>query len=151
MSGVLYSRKNVLLARRKKEAGTTMIEVLVTIVIVSLGLLGYAGLLVNGQKNNLTAYWHGQATILAYDIAESMRGNKVAATTAAAYNIAIGTSASGSTVPRTELATWKSALALTLPSGDGSITVGIGGKTTIIIKWVDGNGNVRTLTTETQI
>ena len=130
--------------------GTTMIEVLVTIIVVSMGLLGYAGLLANSQKSNLTAYWHGQATILADDITESMRTNRAAAL-ASNYNIAIGSSATGSTIPATEVATWKSNLSTSLPSGDGSISVVLGGKATITIRWTDNAGTAQTLTTETQL
>ena len=135
----------------KKQGGASMIEVLVTIVVVSLGLLGYAGLLANAQKSNLTAYWHGQATILADSITECMRANRTVATSSAAYNISIGTAASGNTLAQSDLARWKSALSASLPTGDGSVSIGLNGKATITIQWLDASGNAKSLVTETQL
>lgn len=52
-----------------------MIEVLVSIVILSIGLLGVAGLQVMGMKNNHSAYLRTQATTLAYQFADILRSN----------------------------------------------------------------------------
>lgn len=136
---------------RRHEHGTTMIEVLVTIVVVSIGLLGYAGLLANGQKSNLTAYWHAQATMQAYDIIECMRANRAEAVTTAAYNIGVGVAAAGSTVAKSDLIRWKAALASALPSGDGGVTVTLDGKATIDIRWTIDGGTVKKFVTETQL
>ena len=59
-----------------KNKGFTLLEVLITVVILAIGLLGLAGLQVNGMKNNLSAEQRGLASQLAYDMADRIRGNR---------------------------------------------------------------------------
>ncbi len=51
--------------------GTTMIEVLVTIVILAFGLLGLAGLEARLQQSELEAYQRAQALVLLNDMAKA--------------------------------------------------------------------------------
>lgn len=55
--------------------GFTLIEVLVTLIVMSVGLLSLAGLQVIGLRNNHSAYLRSQATIQSYDIIDRMRVN----------------------------------------------------------------------------
>ncbi|MDQ7091095.1 MAG: type IV pilus modification protein PilV [Methylococcales bacterium] len=59
----------------KKNHGFTLIEVLISMVILAIGLLGLAGIQMMGLKNNLSSYQRGQATLLVYDMADRMRTN----------------------------------------------------------------------------
>lgn len=59
----------------KKQKGFTLIEILVAVVILSIGLLGVASLQVQGLRNNQSAYLRSQASLLAYDMADRMRTN----------------------------------------------------------------------------
>jgi type IV pilus assembly protein PilV len=59
----------------QKLAGFTLIEVLVTIVILSVGLLGMAALQITGVRSATGATSRTQATLLADDIVERMRAN----------------------------------------------------------------------------
>jgi len=61
-----------------KQHGLTMLEILVTIVVVSVGLLGIAGLQIAGLKGTRNSDYRTQATILANDMAERIRANMVA-------------------------------------------------------------------------
>lgn len=65
--------------RRKDQAGFTLVEVLVALLVLSFGLLGLAMLQAAGQKFNNDSYMRSQATVLAYDIIDRMRANKAAA------------------------------------------------------------------------
>jgi type IV pilus assembly protein PilV len=56
-------------------SGFTMIEVLITILVVSIGLLGLAGLQISGLRANMGSEARSKATILANDIAERMHAN----------------------------------------------------------------------------
>ena len=56
--------------------GFTLIEVLVTLVILTFGLLGIAGLMAKGQRIAFEAYQRQQAVALASDMAERIRGNR---------------------------------------------------------------------------
>jgi type IV pilus assembly protein PilV len=58
-----------------RQAGVTLIEVLVTMVIVAVGLLGLAGLQVRGLAIQKDAHGRAIATQLALDIADRMRSN----------------------------------------------------------------------------
>jgi len=64
--------------RLSLQAGLTMIEILITIVVVSVGLLGLAGLQIAGLKGTSNSALRTQATVLANDIAERMRANLAA-------------------------------------------------------------------------
>ncbi|MDH5325357.1 MAG: type IV pilus modification protein PilV [Gammaproteobacteria bacterium] len=55
--------------------GATMVEVLVSLLILSLGLLGVAGLQTTGLRSNQSAYLRSQATHIASDMADRMRAN----------------------------------------------------------------------------
>ena len=58
-----------------RSRGFTMIEMLVTTIIVSIGLLGVAGLQVKSLQYNQSAYFRSQATFIAYDMIDRMRMN----------------------------------------------------------------------------
>ncbi len=62
-----------------KLTGFTLIEVLVTLVILTFGLLGIAGLMAKGQRIAFEAYQRQQAVALATDMAERVRGNRMLA------------------------------------------------------------------------
>lgn len=58
------------------QAGFTLIEVMVAIVILSFGLLGVAGLMVTGIQFTHSAQQRTMATQLAYDMIDRMRSNQ---------------------------------------------------------------------------
>jgi type IV pilus assembly protein PilV len=60
----------------QKSSGFTLIEVLVTMVIICFGMLGLAGLILKGHQASSEAYQRNQALILANDIAEKMKTNR---------------------------------------------------------------------------
>ena len=64
-------------ASARSVLGFTMIEVLVTMVIMMFGLLGIAGLILKGQKAGHEAYQRNQALIFAIDMAEKMKTNRL--------------------------------------------------------------------------
>jgi type IV pilus assembly protein PilV len=53
-----------------------MIEILVTLVILMIGLLGIAGLMAQGQRASFEAYQRQQALALANDMAERVKANR---------------------------------------------------------------------------
>lgn len=60
---------------RNVQMGVSLIEVLVTMVILAIGLLGVAGMQVMSVKNTQVAAQRSIATQQAYDIVERMRAN----------------------------------------------------------------------------
>lgn len=59
--------------------GFTLIEVLVTLVIMAVGLMGLAGLQMTSLNNQLESYQRAQALLLVEDMANRLRANAVAA------------------------------------------------------------------------
>jgi type IV pilus assembly protein PilV len=121
---------------RHSEAGFTLLEVMVAVLVLSIGLLGLAGLQATGIRNNHSAYMQSQAISYGYDIIDRMRANRLSALSGT-YNIAIGDSApSGTTVAATDLREWKNLIQANLLTGDASANVN-GGVVTVIVQWDD--------------
>ena len=137
-----------------RQRGTSMIEVLVTMIIVALGLLGYAGLMTVSIKDNNSAYFRTQATLLSYDIIERVRMNKILAK-AGNFNIALGGAVpNGANIQLVELSSWRANIAQSLPSGAGSVSVDGSGKVTIVIQWIEmikGSATPTNFTTQSVI
>jgi len=124
---------------RHSMRGFTLLEVLVAIVVLSIGLLGLAGLMASSLKNSHSAYQRTQATWLAYDALDRMRANRQVAM-AGGYNLALGATPGGSALAAIDLGEWDAALANTLPAGKGSIAVAAGGAVKIVVQWNDARG-----------
>lgn len=112
----------------RRQLGFNLIEVMVALVILSLGVLGMAALQTTAIKQNNSAYMRSQANQLAYDLADRMRANRANLTeylqkTAGTNNDGCTTTAgcSGTEMAGDDLAEWFSALARELPSGDGMV------------------------------
>jgi len=131
-----------------RQSGSTMIEVLVSMVIIAIGLLGFAGLLAQAMKSSQTAYFRSQATFLAYDIVERMRANRGAAINGS-YSISYGTAPVGGTMAGDDLVDWRTGIGQALPAGDGDVSAVLNGTVTIKIKWNDGNENTEFITQST--
>lgn len=69
------------------QRGVGLIEILVAVLILSLGLLGMAGLQANALKANQGSYTRSQAVMLSYYILDAMRADRANAI-GLAYNMA---------------------------------------------------------------
>lgn len=120
-----------------RQKGFTLLEVLVAMLILSIGLLGLAGLMASSLRNNHSAYYRSQATWLAYDVIDRMRTNRP---NAAAYVVGIGAASGAVGMAGTDITDWKAMIANTLPEGDGSVAVVAAGEArtvTVDIQWND--------------
>ncbi len=146
-----------------RNRGFTLIEVMVALVVLAVGLLGMASLMVRSQQSNEGAYSRSQATILAYDIVERMRANKMPAsaqetrkvsyaTQASAYALASlptcatpasGQPAAGSAQAAQDLAQWCQQVRVSLPNVDSANTsISRSGNTyTVTIQWQDATAD----------
>lgn len=59
------------------QRGVSLIEVLVAVLIFTIGLVGLGGLLITATRANTTAYIRTQVTFLASNMADRMRANPV--------------------------------------------------------------------------
>ena len=130
------------------QRGATLIEVLVALLVLSIGLLGVAALQVNALQTNASAHVRSQASVLAYDIADRMRANRAVAM-AGGYNVVYATTPTGATLNDLDLANWKAALTNTLPGGEGEIATA-GNIAVIRVRWTDKLGT-QVFETRTQI
>lgn len=60
---------------RNKQQGFTLLEVLIALLVLSIGLLGLAALQTTGLRSNQMATMRTLATQLAYDMTDRMRAN----------------------------------------------------------------------------
>lgn len=66
-------------ATRQRSAGFSMLEVLLTIFIVTVGLLGLVGMQVVAQESEFESYQRAQALVLMNDIVDRINTNRKAA------------------------------------------------------------------------
>lgn len=117
----------------EKQAGFTLLEVLVAIVVLSLGLLGLAGLQAASLRNNQAAYYRGIATQQTYDMADRIRANLAGVRAFNYNNIAPGVPAAdpgcftlvggctAATMALTDSFQWNTVNAALLPGGSGTV------------------------------
>ena len=142
---------------RHGNAGVSLIEVLVAMLVVSFGVLAMSGLLTNSTRYGKTSEYRAIATLLANDIAERMRANPPGVTggsyaLADTYELlseppaandgctqaAPCTGDNGVAMAAKDLADWKRALYFGLPGGAGFISVQADGTSADVwVAWTD--------------
>ena len=131
----------------RSSAGFTLVEVLIALIVLSIGLLGLAALQLQSLKHNTDAYFRTQATMLAYDIIDRMRANDGAVK--AGYYVASAPPSSAQTCGESaggclsaedlaayDLTHWYESLGEALPptSTPSSIAVN-GNRVTVTVRW----------------
>ena len=106
-----------------------MMEILVTIVVLSIGLLGLSGLQLTALRSNQTAYLRSVATTLSYDISDRMRAN-MTAVTSGNYNAPTATQTAAcltnagctpAEMAQHDAFEWEAAIQNALPNGAGVV------------------------------
>lgn len=125
----------------------TLVEVLVTLVIISVGLLGVAALQLATVRNNYDAFVRSQAAMLAADMLDRIRVNRLRV---ADYEVDFSGGGDGEQdepaddedqdealgLAQRDVQQWKQTLATQLPQGDGAISYDVGNRVvTITIAW----------------
>ena len=127
------------------QSGVTLIEALVTLLVLSVGALGIASMQLAGLKYTSGAYGRTQAVILADDMANRLKSNRAFALNFDENDDPVGVSpyelltfdaaspafidcrnvtieCSDAQLVAYDIVTWRNELARVLPSGRGSIT-----------------------------
>ncbi len=147
--------KPVPIPGRRIARGFSLLEVLIALVILSVGLLGLAALQAEGLRGSGSAFTRTQGVLLAADITDRMRANRQALDS---YVIALGDAGTnpgkrcsdttagdaedppctGAEMAQSDIVLWKAALG-NLPNGEGSITAVAGspGRFTVLVQWSD--------------
>jgi len=148
--------------------GFTLFEVLISVLVLSVGLLGLAGLETAGQRDNHSAYLRSQAVLMAYDMVDRMRAN-MGGVTAGDYDSISGipsdpgclsSGCSAAQMAQYDAYEWNTQLAQLLPSGQGKVAKS-GSMFTVTVMWDDdrsgatgtgcGAGDLKCLTVSTQL
>ena len=112
---------------RSRQSGVSLLEVLIAILILSFGLLGMLGLIINSLKLTSSSNYRTIAAQQAYSMADTLRSNvlllaKFQNPTGAAKPTCLTTA--GCTKEEmyvTEVAMWSARLAAMLPAGSGAV------------------------------
>lgn len=128
-------------APSRQEAGFSLVEVLIALVVIAFGLLGLVALQSHSMKSTHSAHLRTQATLYAYDMLDRMRANREAAR-AGGYDLALEDAAptcnpSDADLIDCDRAEWRADVA-SLPNGTGSIGYGAAtGFATVRVQWND--------------
>lgn len=134
-----------------KQQGFSLIEVLISLVVLSVGMMGIAAMYGQGLAATRTAQLRTQAVNLVADMADRIRVNRLggAAYAGAAVDNACGPGGSACTpaeMAAYELFIWNEQVALLLPNGDTNVTfnaVTLPPTYTIQVSWDEvGQGNI---------
>lgn len=151
---------------KNSHSGFSLIEVLVAMLVLTIGLLGMANLQGQSISSSYDAHLRTQATALARNIIDRMRANREEAATSENYKTDFetdpaeaGADCSNNCTPdqmaRQDLVEWKCNLGAymdkdfcnglvsqaTLPNGDGQIEDHVAtGQTKVTVRWTDSTG-----------
>ena len=107
---------------RRAQRGFTLIEILVTVVLISVGLLGIAALQLTTLRGNQESYVRSQANVLAGDILDRIRGNPFAFRDGL-YETNFDGAGNDTTTAGRDVRDWQASIDQILP-GDDLITAG---------------------------
>jgi type IV pilus assembly protein PilV len=136
--------------RRQTQRGVSIIEVLVTLLTVSLALLGTVGLQAYSLRLNQGALFRIQAVLLAADLGERLQANQAGAVAGWYLQPADSTRncaaqpCSPADLAAYDLAQWQAAVSAALPHATAQVTraeAGDPGAYTIRIGWTDRRNN----------
>ena len=140
---------------RRHTQGYSLLEVMLTVFVFSVGLLGVAGMQVKSMRNTHDAYLRTIATQQAIDMADRMRAN-LAGVTAGAYDNITGTPANpgcraapctAAQMAQHDASIWNSANAALLPAGTGTVTgPDASGLYAVTLSWGARSGETATFT-----
>lgn len=107
----------------RSQRGFSLVEVLIALVIMSVGMLGIAGLYVHSMRAGRTSMLRHNAVTLAGDIADRIRANPraaVAYTGVGANNncVAANTDCNEGQMAAHDILSWDQQAAETMPNGD---------------------------------
>jgi type IV pilus assembly protein PilV len=134
-----------------RQRGFSLVEVLIALVIMSVGMLGIAGLYVQSMQVGRTSMFRHHAVTLAGDVADRIRANPTAG---AAYIVVggadsncvnMGVNCSAPQMASHDIFLWTAQASETLPAGTVTITfdgAAIPPTYLIEVEWVEAGENL---------
>lgn len=134
---VLFMNRSCSSAYGHRQAGVSLLEVMIALFITAIGILGAAAMQLNALKYTDSSKLTSQASFIVYDILDRMRAN-ADPSQLIQYQIQDTETLPGgaNSVRGTDLIDFANAVA-TLPDGAGSIAVD-GSTVTVAINWSEG-------------
>jgi type IV pilus assembly protein PilV len=125
---------------RRRQRGVSLIEVLVSILVVSLGLLGAVALQATALRNNQGSYERTQTAILTQGIFDAMRAN---ITGIASYNTGglICVAPAATDLASRDLARWITSLHAQIHPGACGAVACNGSVCTVQVQWDDSRAS----------
>ena len=144
------------LAKHFAQRGVGLVEILVAVLVLSIGLLGLAGLQVRTLRNGQSALERGVAVVESHAIIDAMRSDLINAVENDAYELEhTDTPPTGTTFAETVLRNWRNNLVSSLGTGATGRVACNGGLCTIEVMWNDERGScgsaTQTVTTQVQL
>ena len=127
----------------RRQRGVSLIEVLVSILVVSLGLLGAVALQATALRNNQGSYERTQTAILTQGIFDAMRANLVAGVDAGSYNTGglICVAPAAADLATRDLARWITSLHAQIHPGACGAVACAGRVCTVQVQWDDSRAS----------
>lgn len=135
---------------RRQQAGVSLIEVLVAVIVFSIGLLGLAALQMNALRFNEAASVRGHAIFLASEMADRIRARPEGSDLA---DFALDYCEKDCEPAMVDHEEWVKSLQDQLPAGQGSVAID-DRKVTITVRWSEERlqgDNAETVTIVTRI
>ena len=134
-----------------KMQGISLLEVLISVLILTLGLLGVAALQTQALRTSADAQYFQQATQLANDYLERIRANS---NDAGQYAITLtkphcASSALSGSAAAQDKVLWLQQIACNLPDGTAQVTIS-NQEVSIAISWFDRTANNKTAARSSQ-
>lgn len=143
--------------RKRAMQGVSLVEILVSVVIIAVGLLGIAAMQSMALRGTQSSLESSQAVIQTNSIMEAMRANRA---NAAQYNTAgmVCAPPAGGTLAQNDQRDWITALKSSIGQPGDATTCGqisgCPGACVVTVRWDDaraGGGAARQVVTETRI
>ncbi|HYM86761.1 MAG TPA: type IV pilus modification protein PilV [Pseudoxanthomonas sp.] len=131
-----------------RQSGFTLIEVMIAILVLAFGLLGFALLQTMNVRFTKSAQQRTVATNLAYELVDVMRSQR---SQGGYYNAikfgsfaGVATPAGGcerasDATPAANIARWKCEVRKALPGGQVNVTLAADGEVDVEVRWGDAN------------
>ena len=140
----------------RRQRGVSLIEVLVSVLVVSLGMLGAVALQANALRNNQGSYERTQTAILTQGIFDAMRAN-MAGVTAGSYNTGgmICAAPAEADLATRDLARWITSMQAQIHAGACGAVACAGDACTVQVQWDDsratGGSAIQNITLTAQL